>query len=192
MGEKNFSGLQWGPVSWPSAPVICVSCLSTAGVSQLHGSPNVLDRFPPNCSICTAGHNIIVINLAIIEFCKVTAVFDFGRKLDSLSSSPVSQLELQCRHYTSGNQSQPDRKSVWVCGVCVCVWGSGRTVMDSARRGRKKSPYAKLIQWSFRNCQEIRWIKLILLRDCQVISINWFRKRHAYITLDLFPTVYLR
>ena len=47
---------------------LCFLPVEAAGVSALHGSPNVLDRFPPNCSIFTTGHNIIVINLAIIEF----------------------------------------------------------------------------------------------------------------------------
>ena len=29
-----------------------------------------------------------------------------------------------------------------------------------------------------------------LLPDCQRVSINWFRKDYAYVTLNLFPTAY--
>ena len=51
--EEYFSGLQWGPMFWPtSPPVICVFCPSgLLELLWLYGSPSVLDRFPPNCSI---------------------------------------------------------------------------------------------------------------------------------------------
>lgn len=78
--------------------------------------------------------------------------------------------------------------------MCMCVGALEGTVMDSARRGKEKEVLMHQVDPMI--IQKLSRDKmnqvLILLRDCQVISINWFRKKYAYITLDLFPTVYLR
>lgn len=78
--------------------------------------------------------------------------------------------------------------------MCMCVGALEGTVMDSARRGKEKEVFMHQVDPMI--IQKLSRDKmnqvLILLPDCQVISINWFRKKYAYITLNLFPTVYLR
>lgn len=156
---------------------LCFLPVRAAGVSAVTlYSPNVLDRFPPNCSICTAGHNIIVINLAIIEFYYKSDIclwlWQKAWFFVVISSQPA--LELQCQALHKWQSIQPDRKSVWVCGVCMCVGALEGTVMDSARRGRKRGPMHQVDPMIIQKLSRDKMNQvLILLRDCQVISINW-------------------
>ena len=165
--ERNVSGPQWGPMSWPrSPPVICVSCLSgLPEFLELHGSPNVLDRFPPNCSIFTTGRNIIVINLAIIEFYYKSGIclwlWQKAWFFVIISSQPAGAAMPGLTQMTSQSNQIENTCECGVCVcVCVCAGALVGTVMDNTRRGKEKEALCtKLIQWSFRNSQEIRWIK---------------------------------
>lgn len=78
--------------------------------------------------------------------------------------------------------------------MCTCVGALEGAVMDSARRGKEKEVFMHQVDPMIIQKQSRDKMNQVvtLLPDCQVISINWFRKKYAYITLDLFPTVYLR
>ena len=165
-------------MSWPrNSPVICISCPSGSWgfcryVALLVFQTDFLQIVP----FSLAGHDIIVINLTIIEFYYKTDIClwlwqEACPFVIIISSQPAGAMESDTAQMTVC------LTGLDVC-VCVCVCMCVMSGLRWTRKGRRKWPLCtKFIQWPSGSSQEMTTPGLMnSSTSCQTSSVNWFRK----------------